>query len=149
MTVEGSLRFVTKNADGKQTLIWMRTGTQGNKWHFVDLSFSDSEEPIQVPNRTHYTCLDIYSIYVCSHALHPIVYIWGHPGRHWRLHCHRWRAGIKQYKWVLSSWARMHLPRLSMWPEAWPYNWFCLDANQWRTGHWHSQPCSGPYFRNR
>lgn len=75
MTAEGSLRFITKYANGNQTLIWMRTGTQGNKWHFVDLSFADIEEPIQVLNHTYYTCMDVYSMYVCSHALHPIVYI--------------------------------------------------------------------------
>ncbi|XP_050961124.1 MAM and LDL-receptor class A domain-containing protein 2 isoform X2 [Labeo rohita] len=43
----GSLRFITKHANGTQTLIWLRTGNQGNKWRFVDLSFADSEEPIQ------------------------------------------------------------------------------------------------------
>ncbi|XP_067219288.1 MAM and LDL-receptor class A domain-containing protein 1 isoform X1 [Chanodichthys erythropterus] len=44
----GSLRFITKHANGNQTLMWMRTGTQGNKWRFVDLSFTDSEEPVQM-----------------------------------------------------------------------------------------------------
>ncbi|KAL1280451.1 hypothetical protein QQF64_015051 [Cirrhinus molitorella] len=43
----GSLKFITKHANGNQTLMWMKTGTQGNKWRFVDLSFADSEEPIQ------------------------------------------------------------------------------------------------------
>ncbi|XP_056333186.1 MAM and LDL-receptor class A domain-containing protein 1 isoform X2 [Danio aesculapii] len=43
----GSLRFIIKHANGEQTLMWMRTGNQGNKWRFVDLSFADSEEPIQ------------------------------------------------------------------------------------------------------
>lgn len=43
-----SLRFVTNHANGKQMIIWMRTETQGNKWHFVDLSFADIEEPIKV-----------------------------------------------------------------------------------------------------
>ncbi|TRY97688.1 hypothetical protein DNTS_035488 [Danionella cerebrum] len=43
----GSLRFITKNPNGVQTLVWMRTGTQGNKWRFVDLSFGDIEEPVQ------------------------------------------------------------------------------------------------------
>lgn len=73
VAVEGSLRFITKHADGNMTLMWMRTGTQGNKWRFVDLSFADSEEPIQVLNHTHYTQVDI-CVHVCSHALHPIDY---------------------------------------------------------------------------
>lgn len=47
VAVEGSLRFITKQSNGTH-VIWMRTGTQGNKWRFVDLSFANNEEPIQV-----------------------------------------------------------------------------------------------------
>lgn len=43
----GSLRFITKQLDGTQSVMWMRNGTQGNKWRFVDLSFADNDEPIQ------------------------------------------------------------------------------------------------------
>lgn len=43
----GSLKFLTKSSDGGETLVWLRNGTQGNKWRFADLSFNN-EQPIQV-----------------------------------------------------------------------------------------------------
>lgn len=45
-TSVGSLRFITKVAGGNETLVWMRHGTQGNKWRFADLTFN-SMSPIQ------------------------------------------------------------------------------------------------------
>ena len=43
----GSLRFITKRAGENETLVWMRHGTQGNKWRFADLTFQ-SQSPLQV-----------------------------------------------------------------------------------------------------
>ncbi|XP_037401783.1 MAM and LDL-receptor class A domain-containing protein 1 isoform X2 [Pygocentrus nattereri] len=43
----GSLRFISKNTEGSETVVWMRTGTQGNKWHFVQLSFDTTDNPVQ------------------------------------------------------------------------------------------------------
>ena len=43
----GSLRFITKRAGENETLVWMRHGTQGNKWRFADLTFR-SQSPLQV-----------------------------------------------------------------------------------------------------
>lgn len=43
----GSLKFLTKSAGGGETLVWLRSGTQGNKWRYADLSFH-TEQPIQV-----------------------------------------------------------------------------------------------------
>ncbi|CAL8279708.1 unnamed protein product [Lota lota] len=53
----GSLRFITKHAGENETLVWMRHGTQGNKWRFADLTFK-SQSPIQFiieaePGGTH------------------------------------------------------------------------------------------------
>ncbi|KAF7668436.1 hypothetical protein LDENG_00014610 [Lucifuga dentata] len=42
----GSLRFITKRSGEPKTVVWMRSGTQGNKWRFVDLTFT-SDTPIQ------------------------------------------------------------------------------------------------------
>ncbi|CAL8320128.1 unnamed protein product, partial [Arctogadus glacialis] len=42
----GSLRFITKRAGENETLVWMRHGTQGNKWRFADLTFQ-SQSPLQ------------------------------------------------------------------------------------------------------
>ncbi|XP_074507832.1 MAM and LDL-receptor class A domain-containing protein 1 [Sebastes fasciatus] len=42
----GSLRFITKHSGEAETVVWMRSGTQGNKWRFADLTF-DSDKPIQ------------------------------------------------------------------------------------------------------
>ncbi|XP_058498690.1 MAM and LDL-receptor class A domain-containing protein 2 isoform X1 [Solea solea] len=42
----GSLKFITKHPGEPETVVWMRTGTQGNKWRFADLSFN-SDKPIQ------------------------------------------------------------------------------------------------------
>ncbi|KAK1879509.1 MAM and LDL-receptor class A domain containing protein 1 [Dissostichus eleginoides] len=42
----GSLKFITKRAGEEETVVWMRSGTQGNKWRFADLTF-DSSKPIQ------------------------------------------------------------------------------------------------------
>uniref|UniRef100_A0A665X458 MAM domain-containing protein n=1 Tax=Echeneis naucrates TaxID=173247 RepID=A0A665X458_ECHNA len=43
----GSLKFITKHPDEAETVVWMRKGTQGNKWRFADLTFS-GDKPIQV-----------------------------------------------------------------------------------------------------
>ncbi|KAI4891478.1 hypothetical protein NFI96_023830, partial [Prochilodus magdalenae] len=42
----GSLKFISKNTDGAETVVWMRTGSQGNKWRFVNLSFGTTD-PVQ------------------------------------------------------------------------------------------------------
>ncbi|XP_028297170.1 MAM and LDL-receptor class A domain-containing protein 2 isoform X2 [Gouania willdenowi] len=42
----GSLRFITKQSGQPETVVWMRSGTQGNKWRFADLTFN-SDQPIQ------------------------------------------------------------------------------------------------------
>ncbi|KAK2822608.1 hypothetical protein Q5P01_022673 [Channa striata] len=42
----GSLRFIAKRSGEPETVVWMRSGTQGNKWRFADLSFN-SDKPIQ------------------------------------------------------------------------------------------------------
>ncbi|KAK5889270.1 hypothetical protein CesoFtcFv8_015287 [Champsocephalus esox] len=42
----GSLKFITKLSGEEETVVWMRSGTQGNKWRFADLTF-DSGKPIQ------------------------------------------------------------------------------------------------------
>ncbi|KAM7379552.1 hypothetical protein PAMP_005098 [Pampus punctatissimus] len=42
----GSLRFVVKHSGEPETIVWMRSGTQGNKWRFADLTFT-SDKPIQ------------------------------------------------------------------------------------------------------
>lgn len=44
----GSLRFISKNTNGTETVMWTRTGTQGNKWCFADLSFATNDSPVQV-----------------------------------------------------------------------------------------------------
>ncbi|KAF3698789.1 MAM and LDL-receptor class A domain-containing protein 1 [Channa argus] len=43
----GSLRFIAKPSGEPETVVWMRSGTQGNKWRFADLTFN-SDKPIQV-----------------------------------------------------------------------------------------------------
>ncbi|CAJ1072730.1 MAM and LDL-receptor class A domain-containing protein 2 [Xyrichtys novacula] len=42
----GSLKFIAKYSDEAETVVWMRSGTQGNKWRFADLTFN-SDKPIQ------------------------------------------------------------------------------------------------------
>lgn len=42
----GSLKFIVKHAGEPETVVWMRSGTQGNKWRFADLTFT-SDKPIQ------------------------------------------------------------------------------------------------------
>ncbi|KAM6919231.1 apical endosomal glycoprotein [Xenentodon cancila] len=42
----GSLKFITKRSGEQETVVWMRSGTQGNKWRFADLTFN-SDKPIQ------------------------------------------------------------------------------------------------------
>ncbi|XP_034558606.1 MAM and LDL-receptor class A domain-containing protein 2 [Notolabrus celidotus] len=42
----GSLKFISKHSGEAETVVWMRSGTQGNKWRFVDLTFYN-EKPIQ------------------------------------------------------------------------------------------------------
>ncbi|XP_061652622.1 MAM and LDL-receptor class A domain-containing protein 2 isoform X2 [Phyllopteryx taeniolatus] len=42
----GSLKFIVKRHGEAEDIVWIRSGTQGNKWRFADLAFS-SEEPIQ------------------------------------------------------------------------------------------------------
>lgn len=42
----GSLKFIVKHAGEPETVVWMRSGTQGNKWRFADLTFT-SNKPIQ------------------------------------------------------------------------------------------------------
>ncbi|XP_053484115.1 MAM and LDL-receptor class A domain-containing protein 2 isoform X3 [Ictalurus furcatus] len=43
----GSLRFISKNTNGTETVVWTRAGTQGNKWRFADLSFATNDSPVQ------------------------------------------------------------------------------------------------------
>lgn len=43
----GSLKFIVKHPDEPEVIVWMRSGTQGNKWRFADLTFN-SDKPIQV-----------------------------------------------------------------------------------------------------
>lgn len=43
----GSLKFIAKRSGEPETVVWMRSGTQGNKWRFADLTFN-SDKPIQV-----------------------------------------------------------------------------------------------------
>lgn len=38
---------MTKHPGEEETVVWMRSGTQGNKWRFADLTFN-SDKPIQV-----------------------------------------------------------------------------------------------------
>ncbi|XP_061879772.1 MAM and LDL-receptor class A domain-containing protein 1 isoform X1 [Entelurus aequoreus] len=42
----GSLKFIVKYSGEAETIVWMRSGTQGNKWRFADLTFT-SDTPIQ------------------------------------------------------------------------------------------------------
>ncbi|XP_061588557.1 MAM and LDL-receptor class A domain-containing protein 2 [Cololabis saira] len=42
----GSLKFITKRSGEPETVVWMRSGTQGHKWRFADLTFN-SDKPIQ------------------------------------------------------------------------------------------------------
>nr|XP_046265191.1 MAM and LDL-receptor class A domain-containing protein 1 isoform X2 [Scatophagus argus] len=42
----GSLKFIAKHSGEAETVVWMRSGTQGNKWRFADLTFN-SDKPIQ------------------------------------------------------------------------------------------------------
>nr|XP_020490862.1 MAM and LDL-receptor class A domain-containing protein 1-like isoform X1 [Labrus bergylta] len=42
----GSLKIITKRPDEAETVVWMRSHTQGNKWRFADLTFK-SEKPTQ------------------------------------------------------------------------------------------------------
>nr|XP_020447005.1 MAM and LDL-receptor class A domain-containing protein 1-like isoform X2 [Monopterus albus] len=42
----GSLKFIAKHSGEPETVMWMRSGTQGNKWRFADLTFN-SDKPIQ------------------------------------------------------------------------------------------------------
>ncbi|XP_077471884.1 MAM and LDL-receptor class A domain-containing protein 1 isoform X3 [Stigmatopora argus] len=42
----GSLKFIVKRPGEAEDAVWIRSGTQGNKWRYADLTFS-SEEPIQ------------------------------------------------------------------------------------------------------
>ncbi|TKS79616.1 LDL-receptor class A domain-containing protein 2 Skeletal organic matrix MAM and [Collichthys lucidus] len=42
----GSLKFIAKRSGEAETVVWMRSGTQGNKWRFADLTF-ESDKPIQ------------------------------------------------------------------------------------------------------
>ncbi|XP_038573588.1 MAM and LDL-receptor class A domain-containing protein 1 [Micropterus salmoides] len=42
----GSLKFIAKRSGEAETVVWMRSGTQGNKWRFADLAFN-SDKPIQ------------------------------------------------------------------------------------------------------
>ncbi|XP_028831425.1 MAM and LDL-receptor class A domain-containing protein 1-like [Denticeps clupeoides] len=43
----GTLKFKAKEAEGDETDIWMRTGTHGNKWRFVDLTLPAGGPPVQ------------------------------------------------------------------------------------------------------
>ncbi|XP_048866511.1 MAM and LDL-receptor class A domain-containing protein 1 isoform X9 [Brienomyrus brachyistius] len=43
----GSLKFISRHSGGGDRLQWVRTGTQGNKWHFVDLQIEESDTPVQ------------------------------------------------------------------------------------------------------
>uniref|UniRef100_A0AAQ5YK66 MAM domain-containing protein n=1 Tax=Amphiprion ocellaris TaxID=80972 RepID=A0AAQ5YK66_AMPOC len=42
----GSLKFIAKHSGEPQTVMWMRSGTQGSKWRFADLTFNN-DKPIQ------------------------------------------------------------------------------------------------------
>ncbi|XP_031666604.1 MAM and LDL-receptor class A domain-containing protein 2 [Oncorhynchus kisutch] len=42
----GSVRFLTKSTREPETVVWMRHGTQGNKWRFTDLTFT-TDTPLQ------------------------------------------------------------------------------------------------------
>ncbi|XP_026169194.1 MAM and LDL-receptor class A domain-containing protein 2 [Mastacembelus armatus] len=42
----GSLMFIAKRSGEPEAVVWMRSGTQGNKWRFADLTFI-SAKPIQ------------------------------------------------------------------------------------------------------
>ncbi|XP_044077011.1 MAM and LDL-receptor class A domain-containing protein 1 isoform X2 [Siniperca chuatsi] len=42
----GSLKFIAKRSGEAETVVWIRSGTQGNKWRFADLTFT-SDKPIQ------------------------------------------------------------------------------------------------------
>ncbi|KAG7228996.1 hypothetical protein INR49_013229 [Caranx melampygus] len=42
----GSLKFMVKHPDEGETVVWMRSGTQGNKWRFADLTFN-GDKPVQ------------------------------------------------------------------------------------------------------
>ncbi|XP_057713068.1 MAM and LDL-receptor class A domain-containing protein 1 [Corythoichthys intestinalis] len=42
----GSLKFIVKHPGEAEDIVWIRSGTQGNKWRFADLTFS-SDKPIQ------------------------------------------------------------------------------------------------------
>ncbi|XP_034411292.1 MAM and LDL-receptor class A domain-containing protein 2 [Cyclopterus lumpus] len=42
----GSLKFIAKRSGEAETVVWMRSGTQGYKWRFADLTFT-SDKPIQ------------------------------------------------------------------------------------------------------
>ncbi|XP_077378927.1 MAM and LDL-receptor class A domain-containing protein 1 isoform X1 [Festucalex cinctus] len=42
----GSLMFIVRRPGHAEDIVWIRSGTQGNKWRFADLTFS-SDEPIQ------------------------------------------------------------------------------------------------------
>ncbi|XP_041849179.1 MAM and LDL-receptor class A domain-containing protein 2 [Melanotaenia boesemani] len=39
----GSLKFITKLSGEPETVVWMRSGTQGNKWRFADLTFNNDK----------------------------------------------------------------------------------------------------------
>ncbi|XP_062407771.1 MAM and LDL-receptor class A domain-containing protein 1 [Sardina pilchardus] len=43
----GSLKFITKRPGEEEIVVWMRSGTQGNKWRFADLSFPAADLPLQ------------------------------------------------------------------------------------------------------
>uniref|UniRef100_A0A3B4UGA7 MAM domain-containing protein n=1 Tax=Seriola dumerili TaxID=41447 RepID=A0A3B4UGA7_SERDU len=47
LLLPGSLKFIAKHPGEAETVVWMRSGTQGNKWRFADLTFT-SDKPIQV-----------------------------------------------------------------------------------------------------
>lgn len=47
LPLSGSLKFIAKRSGEPETVVWVRSGTQGNKWRFADLTFS-SGKPIQV-----------------------------------------------------------------------------------------------------
>ncbi|KAJ8011341.1 hypothetical protein DPEC_G00057130 [Dallia pectoralis] len=42
----GSLMLLTKSPGKPETVVWMRHGTQGNKWRFADLTFT-TDDPLQ------------------------------------------------------------------------------------------------------
>ncbi|XP_019751859.1 MAM and LDL-receptor class A domain-containing protein 2 [Hippocampus comes] len=45
-TSTGSLKFIVRRPGHAEDIVWIRSGSQGNKWRFADLTFS-SDEPIQ------------------------------------------------------------------------------------------------------